>query len=192
MDMAGFPLREVILGLLVVAAIYIAVMLLRLSHVRKRKPPAAEPARRREAPVFEAGAARAPDEAGDEEEPAFTYARPTPAPVRPAPPPADNVHDFSAELSRSNLEREVRQLRDEIAALRGELEEVKAAHRVSPQYADAMALVQRGLTAQDVADRCGISLAEAELVWSLARGPQQFEEEDDHGIDSGRARARTA
>ncbi len=40
---------------------------------------------------------------------------------------------------------------------------------VSPQHSEAMLLAGRGVTAAQIADHCGISVAEAELVCALAR-----------------------
>lgn len=90
---------------------------------------------------------------------------------------------LAEHLARSETELEVRRLRQEIEDLRAELEELRAARRVSPQYAEAMELSQRGLTARDVADRLGISLAEAELVHALSRGDQDFDVGEDDGAE---------
>lgn len=187
MEIAGIPVRDVIVGACILIAIYVAVTMLRLMRLRRHKVPAAEEPPPRVLPTIDLEL-----EGDDEAEAADTlvYSRPA-APPPPPPPPAE-APSFDAELGRTQLEREVRQLREEIAALRAELDEMKAASRVSPQYADAMALAQRGLTAQDVADRCDISLAEAELVWALAHGPQDTEQEDEYGGASGRNPARPA
>lgn len=191
MEIAGIPVRDVIVGVCILIAIYVAVTMLRLMRLRRHKVQAAE-APPRVLPTIDLELdAEGEDEAAD----TLVYSRPVAPP--PAPPPAprpqpEEAPSFDAELGRSQLEREVRQLREEIASLRAELDEMKAASRVSPQYADAMALAQRGLTAQDVADRCGISLAEAELVWALAHGPQEMEQEDEYGGASGRNPARPA
>jgi hypothetical protein len=110
---------------------------------------------------------------------------PQSVPVREAQPPrmAGFGEQLAEHLARSDLEREVRSLRAEIDALRAEIEEIKAARNISPHYTDALALSQRGLSAQDVAARLGISLAEAELVHALSRGEQIFEEGEDDGAD---------
>jgi hypothetical protein len=60
---------------------------------------------------------------------------------------------------------------------------LRAVRNISPHYAEAVALAQRGMTAQDVADRMGISLAEAELVHALSRGESLFEEGEHDGRD---------
>lgn len=101
--------------------------------------------------------------------------------------PAARVSGFGEQLAthlaRSDLEREVRQLRKEVDELRAELEELRAVRNISPHYSEALALAQRGLTAQDVANRMGISLAEAELVHALSRGESIFDEGEHDGTD---------
>lgn len=90
---------------------------------------------------------------------------------------------LAEHLARSDLERELRQLRKEVSELRAELEKMRGVSNVSPQYDEAVALAQRGLTAQDVADRLGISLAEAELVHAMSRGESIFDEGEHDGTD---------
>ena len=195
MEIAGVALRDLILLVSAVAGIYLVLMTLRLMQVGRRKAqappietavPTLAPSQDESGVAPKADEKKADadeDEAGDDE--TFVYARPRV--VAPEEPPS-----FGSELARSHLEREVKQLREEIAELRGELANMKAASRVSPQYADAMALAQRGLTAQDVADRCNISLAEAELVWALARGPQNLDQEENYGGEPGSHHTRSA
>lgn len=112
-------------------------------------------------------------------------ARP-PEPV-PATPPAP----FGLELEVQQLRRELallreelegagtawqetsRRLEEEVARLSGELEGLQVERSVSPQYGEAMVLARRGLAADAIAERCGISVAEAALVCSLVQGQQQ-------------------
>lgn len=216
MDIAGIPLRDVLLGATGAVGVYVAVTLLRLAQLKRRQT--VEPEVEFIPPGFDSSPediqAEPEDSLEEDEEEVELYAPPTAAqapslgrrwpswakktPAEPLPEPApepETEHDgasFGAELARSHLERELRQLKDEVTVLRNEIAALKAARSVSPQYEDAMALAQRGLTAQDMADRCGISLAEAELVWALARGPQQFDEEDDHGRETRSHNARSA
>ncbi|MFN6961006.1 MAG: DUF2802 domain-containing protein [Rhodocyclaceae bacterium] len=89
---------------------------------------------------------------------------------------------LAEHLARYDIEREVGKLREEVAQLRDEVKELRAARNISPQYAEALGLAQRGLSAQQIADRMGISLAEAELVHALSRGEELFKEP---GIDEG-------
>lgn len=88
--------------------------------------------------------------------------------------------DFPGQLARSSLERnlevevshlrqETQQLRAEVAQLALEVRQLKIVHNASPVYAEAVTLAQQGVSAADIADRCGISLGEAELVAALAQ-----------------------
>jgi hypothetical protein len=181
MEIAGIPLRDIILVLSGLAGIYFVFMLLRIAQIGRRRHVVEEIPN--EAP--EIGDEEDGDEEGEAEEfvPYVPHTVAPPAPARAAETPQGA--SFGVELMRSQVDQELRQLREEVATLREELVELKAARRVSPQYADAMALAQRGLTAQDLADRCGISLGEAELVWALSRGAKNFDEEDDYGAEHG-------
>ena len=92
------------------------------------------------------------------------------------------------------LALEVRQLHHEVEQLRTQLREESSSHRarvesleervnglkeqldaalagqgVSPEYNEALVFARRGLDVDAIAERCGISVAEAELVRSLAR-----------------------
>lgn len=232
MEWTSLGWRDGILVLVVVAAVYLAVMLLKLTQVGRRRHMQVEqeqqetshadvvsPLRRRaqadvpEQPLPLTGAAAvraytedvpaedvpaaaftvppAPTFAWDEVDellgdalPATAGPLPVPAPGQPAAARPVGFGEHLAEhLARSDMEMEVQRMRDEMERMRAELEEMRVARRVSPQYAEAMELAQRGLTAQDVADRLGISLAEAELVQALSRGEMNFEEGDEHGED---------
>lgn len=187
MVIAGFALRDILIVIAALVGIYLIVLTLRLLQVGRQK-------RLDAATGDESEAAGDDDTIADAEEPVART--PAPSPLRPAESAAAG---FGAELTRTQQESELRQLREEVAqlrgevaALRGEVGGLRAARHVSPQYEDAMSMAQRGLTAQDVADRCGISLGEAELVWALSRGATNFDEEDDHGFESGPNRARSA
>jgi hypothetical protein len=105
-------------------------------------------------------------------------------PARGGAPRQGGFGEALAEhLARSDVETEIQHMRDEMERMRREMEEMRTARRVSPQYAEAMELAQRGCSAQDVADRLGISLAEAELVQALSRSRQNLDEGEEHGAD---------
>lgn len=96
------------------------------------------------------------------------------APAAPVPPGGA----FAEQLTQKTMESEVRQLRDqltesreEIQRMREEMGRLSAAQKVSPLYNEAMALAVRGVDAAGVAGRCGISIAEAELVVALSKRP---------------------
>lgn len=90
---------------------------------------------------------------------------------------------FQLELDNSRLRQALQAQRDLVAlqqdeidrlvhdltALQDELERARAQPTSSPEYAEALILAAQGLNAEMIAARCGISLAEAELVLSLAR-----------------------
>lgn len=84
------------------------------------------------------------------------------------------------ELRHSAIEAELRELRAELAALRTDLaalrtdlDQLKAARRAAPQYEEALALAGRGADPHSIAQHCGISVAEAELLQALSRRPQE-------------------
>ena len=77
--------------------------------------------------------------------------------------------EFGQQVVKSGIEAELAELRGELAALKEEVSLLKAARNVSPQYGEAVALAQKGLAAAQIAERCGISVAEAEMVRALSR-----------------------
>lgn len=108
----------------------------------------------------------------------------TPVVASPAPPQGTGFGEHIAQhLARADMEMEVQRMKSEMERMRTEMEEMRTASRVSPQYAEAMALAQRGLSPQDLADRLEISLGEAELVHALSRNEQNFDEGEDHGAE---------
>ena len=93
---------------------------------------------------------------------------------RPSEPDASGF-GFDALLEVRQMRHLIDDLRSQqnrliadVARLRDELTALRAASRVAPAYAEAVAMVQRGLDAQAIAERCGISVAEAELVRALS------------------------
>lgn len=100
------------------------------------------------------------------------------APMAPQDGDEESSPEFSAYLHNSNVaaalhqsRREAQTLKDEVQRLREEVEMLKASQNVSPLYGEALSLAQQGIDAAGIAGRCGISIAEAELVRSLARTP---------------------
>jgi DNA-directed RNA polymerase specialized sigma24 family protein len=106
---------------------------------------------------------------------------------RTPPPRPEAAPEFGLELEVQRLRREVGLLQEALASadgawqagqqhleaevlrLREALAAVQAEHSVSPHYGEAMILARRGLGAEAIAERCGISVAEAALVRSLAQ-----------------------
>jgi hypothetical protein len=204
MDAEMFGWREGILLLVGLAVLYLVVTVVRLLRVGKRstesgKLPLTEPQVTETPPVPELTETvptlqvTHSNEWNDEVDLDLLGGQRAKNVLTKAPTPASGFGEQLAEhLARSDLEREVRQLRKEVDALRVELDELRTVRNISPHYADALSLAQRGLTAQDVADRMGISLAEAELVHALSRGESIFDEGEHDGADRNDGKPRGA
>lgn len=90
-------------------------------------------------------------------------------PQPPAPVWKKDPAEFGQQVVKSGIEAELTELRGEIATLKEEVSLLKAARNVSPQYGEAVAMAQKGMAPQQIAERCGISVAEAEMVCALSR-----------------------
>ena len=174
-EVAGLTVgvREGVLLLIVVVAIYMIFVFWRMRHVLfpQAKPAVVESSGGPSEPVAphlaSTPAAPVPDE------PPLTY-RPE-APVFADPPPrrAAPVEPLVASGELMILREEVAVLRAELASLRADMQHelavLRAAQTVSPIYGDAMQLAISGYGPEQIAERCGIARAEAELVAALAR-----------------------
>lgn len=185
-------MRELIIVAIVVLAGYVCFQFYRaarLAAASRAKP--AEPMPVAAEPLLDITA----DEGEDEDLAAIddvVYQRPsvveppaaTPAPERPNAPTGPQAPEaFQLELELKQLRRELEQQRAEMATLRERLDAAEAAlhvqkenveaslarQGVSPEYNEALLYAQRGLDVEVIAERCGITVAEAELVRSLAR-----------------------
>ncbi|THF63180.1 DUF2802 domain-containing protein [Pseudothauera nasutitermitis] len=58
---------------------------------------------------------------------------------------------------------------DSVRTLREQLEANLSGQGVSPEYDEALVFARRGLDAEAIAERCGITVAEAELVRSMTQ-----------------------
>lgn len=199
MDSVGIGWRELLMLAAIVAGIYLIVALMALA--RMKRPGVALPSREPTAspnltppldpptPPRESWRHpfRTPVALASDEPPVLTERELTLDEVLPlagvAGRPEASPTPFAATLALTELEVEVRQLRADVAALRQELAEFKEARRISPLYADAAALAHRGFDARGVADECGISVAEAELVLAMSRDETDFDSEVDDGAD---------
>ncbi|HEX5126070.1 MAG TPA: DUF2802 domain-containing protein [Rhodocyclaceae bacterium] len=71
------------------------------------------------------------------------------------------------------MQEEIARLRAEVAELNAKLSsELRTTAHVSPLYDEAVGLARRGMDVQAIAERCGISVSEAELVRALAASSQ--------------------
>ena len=213
--LAGFGWRDWMLMLIVLTAIYMAVVFLRLQRVGR----VAE-----EVAAQHLSAARYDADLNGVKEPSSPVVTSRREPVaayasearseRKADRPrgiesvADEyVRDPVAALARANADRaaierlqremsQVKQLREEIDTLRTtfsslreelyqELAQLRVSQQISPLYGDSMQMALAGASPEDISDRCGIARAEAELVAALARS----REDDQSGgfFDSARA-----
>lgn len=178
LEIAGLTIgvREAVLALIVLVALYIAVVLWRM---RRLGGASAE----QSAVVASAGPEPAEISAVAGSEPASMTQNPGSDPLS-VDPFASSSARMASELVTEGLARELGQLRDEVDAMRGELaalredmlQEVahlRAAQTVSPIYGDAVQMAAAGYDAAAIAERCGIARAEAELVVALARSQVQ-------------------
>lgn len=161
-----FGLREGVIALIALVAIYIAFVLWRMRRIRHKPNLGASPL-----PPENVSAGRQADTA-------------------PKMPVVDDElwekapAGMAEEMVRGSLEREVAQLRDEVDAIRGELAALRedmlqelahfeAAQSASPLYGDAMQMAAAGYDPAVIAERCGIARAEAELVVALAKSQER-------------------
>ena len=212
-DTLGLGLKGGLLLAVGLVAAYLVFTWLRLRKVSKRSRAKAQQAKTAgknakskveapKAPVY------VEDEDDDEElAEVVTYSRPravgieTRDDARPSTMAADP--GFAALLGETQnrnraQERELETLRGEVATLRqgietlqNELDRVKAAQAVSPLYNEAVGLAQHGIDAEGIATRCGISIAEAQLVEALSNKKRNRKEaglDDLYGDDYGTER----
>ena len=124
----------------------------------------------------------------------FAAAPPEPPSTARDAAPETRSDPFALELELQRLRREIAGMREafeiqrqEVDALRAELEHLAARPGepalmttepdVSQEYDEALALARRGVMADVIATRCGITRAEADLVTSLAARARQREME---------------
>lgn len=165
-------MREGLIALIVLVAIYMLFVLLRMRHLRGRSStPQAMPTPAIEKAV-EPADSHPLQESSDEALPPQLSELPV-EPLR-----------MAEDVLRSALEQELAQLRDEVDAIRGELAalrgdmhqelaSLRASQTVSPIYGDAMQLAVSGYDAAAIAERCGIARAEADLVVALAKSQER-------------------
>lgn len=178
-------LREIILAAIALLAAYIGYQLYRVARVPRAPASAStgEPGESPRATIAEPGGDENKVDEGEADEAGELYSFDPPPPA-PAAARANPVADaFQHELEVRQLRRELEQQRTELADLRRALDELREqvrAHKeqaaagvttrgASPEYNEALVFARRGLDAETIAERCGITVAEAELVQSLAR-----------------------
>lgn len=194
MELGGFSIgvREGVLGLIALVALYIIVVLARMILLRRQPNTSAAPEVPSPTPVTPEKPAPVvtPDPVPDDDIPVLAVPVEPPDEMdTPIPPALANAWEAAAasvseENVRQTLAQEVAQLRDEVDAIRGELAalredmqhelaHLRAAQSMSPIYGDAMQLAVAGYDPALIAERCGIARAEAELVVALAKSQAQ-------------------
>lgn len=179
MDFSTFSSKDAIILAIIAIALYVLVSLLRWGLNRRR-------IKRNQRARAPRPVAETPDSTAEQ-----GFEQTTPAPA--APRAQRDIHDapfspshsretppsFSDHLLIVRLESAVAELRLEVADLREMLTELQTTRHVSPQYAEAMVMARRGLDAQSIAERCTISIGEAELVAALSRNRQEYENHEE-------------
>lgn len=177
-------LREAILIAIVLLAAYVGYQLYRVSRIGRTPQAAPVPAEPKLTERIDVVSDEPGETGPDDEDEGDVYTiarpRPLPEPAIAAPPP----DAFQHELEVRQLRRELEQQRAELTELRRSVDELRellraqkeqaeaglATRGASPEYNEALVFARRGLDAETIAERCGITVAEAELVQSLARG----------------------
>ena len=175
MDFTDFSWRYAIICSLAVAAVYMLVLLLRLIRIKQRQRAASGVAEVDGNYIFR------PDPMTSS---LLVNAGRAPQPEAAPEPQEQYPAHFGEQLYRSGVEAELQQLRNEVTVLKETIAQLQAARRVSPQYNEEMHLAQRGMDEQGIANQCGISIGEAELVLALSRNKQEYEDND--GKNNGR------
>lgn len=163
LELGGMTLgvREGVIVLIALVALYMFFVLFRMRRLRNRPLPVSE----------KVALPEQPDE-------------PPAVPVEADDKWAQASEELAQEAMRSGLEQELDQLRDEVDAMRGELAalrndmlqelaHLRASQTVSPIYGDAMQMAASGYDPAAIAERCGIARAEAELVVALAKSQER-------------------
>ncbi|WP_018412836.1 DUF2802 domain-containing protein [Methyloversatilis thermotolerans] len=144
-DLSAIGWKEAALIALIILAAYMGYALMRLSMLNARQ--------RDEVAI-------APQEAV--------------APPPPPPPPVDLQAEldalFDARLAplMQAIETRLDLIEDRLDGVGRRIETVNQLPPVAPQYSEALSLAARGYSAQDIAEQCGMSVGEAELVLNLA------------------------
>jgi hypothetical protein len=173
--------REGLIAIVVLLVVYLLVVFLRFSRLKREKDAASMPssAALNSAIAAYAAVQMPQTEAVVELPPSAAAEQPVAAPAFDFPwnePPAGAVGQAMLEA----IERDLVQLRKEVGGLRAEVLVLREEQRrepepppvtqaVSPLYSDAMQMAIQGQDAASISHYCGISRAEAELVVALVR-----------------------
>ncbi len=176
LEIAGivFGMREAVIILIALVALYMAIVLWRMRRLRARS------AAKESGTTASLGSSMPAEPDAMDSDDAVELSAAARRQSAWEEPPAG----MADELLRSALEREVAILRDDVDAMRGELAalrtdmqqemaHLRATQSVSPIYGDAMQLAHAGYDPAAIAERCGIARAEAELVVALTKSQER-------------------
>lgn len=191
---ASVGVREGIIVLVVLVVVYMLVVVFRIKSLSAQRPFEEIAAARYESDLagIQGKSKARPDAAveiswsssGSAAKNDFGRFYQAASPVEPknkyAEPPEGAVFRLEQE-KLIRVERDLAATREELDSLRtafaetrdamqAEIERLKTGQRVSPAYGDSLQMAMSGASAEEIASRCGIARAEAELVLSLARG----------------------
>ena len=103
----------------------------------------------------------------------------TPLAEPPASAPAPTAEEIESMLDAlldrrlaplmQQMETRMDLIEDRVDGVGRRIETVNQLPPVAPQYSEALSLAARGLSAEDIADQCEMSVGEAELVRTLAK-----------------------
>lgn len=171
--LANLSWREALIAIIVLLALYVLVVYFRFRRLKREKADLALPSAAATQSAVAAYAAV--------QEPVLS-AEPEPlaAPSEAAFPWNEPPPEVPGQKKIEALEREINQLRKEVGGLRAEVLLLREERRrevtqsqvtqnVSPLYSDAMQMAMQGHDAASIAQHCGISRAESELVVALVR-----------------------
>jgi len=188
LDLWSVGWREGLIAIIALLLLYILVIFLRMRRLQRRLIGASDPPSSAQSAVAAYTAIQEPMAPVPASQPPGGV-----APVEVAPPPAvvneapsfpwnEPPPEIPGQALIEALQREVEQLRCEVDELRGEVlaarEELRShfsesvetpEEGSSPIYSGAMQLAQQGHDAMTIAQHCGITRAEADLVVAMAR-----------------------
>lgn len=193
--LASIGVRELLIALVVLVVVYMLVVVLRMKSLSAQRRFEEIAAARYESDLVESQGTRkkgkrdaevevtwsSPPASGKDGLDSFYDSTPRIEPKNKYAEPPDNTVSRFEQEKLNRLERELSATREELDALRtafaqtrdslqAEVERLKAGQRVSPAYGDSLQMAMSGASAEEIAARCGIARAEAELVLSLAHG----------------------
>ena len=203
--LATFGVREFLIALVVLVVIYMLVVVLRMKGLSARRhfdeiaaaryeldrteQPGKKKGQRGAEPELSLSSPIAPIAPNKRGLDAFYDQSPKIEPKNKYAEPPDDVDRRVSSFDQeklTRLERDLSATREELDSLRtafaqsrdtmqADIERLKATQRVSPVYGDSLQMAMSGASAEEIAARCGIARAEAELVLSLARGSSPVE-----------------